>query len=251
MWSSIWMQCGADSRVAQLVAEPWRAVESQHQIATRKLVDTDVEQQVLEEMIESAKPRLRSQTHLHYLLFTPFRYPPLRHGSRFGTREEPGIWYGSESQRTTFAEVAYYRFLFLAGSSADLGLVETELTVFKASVRAVRGVDLLTPPFASYEAELSSPVSYAEPQALGRSMRAAGVEAVRYRSARDREGGANVGVFLPTAFEGSRPTKLEDWHCSASATRVEIRLRGYFDRAIHTFERAEFLIDALLPAPAL
>ena len=251
MSSSIWMQCGGDSNGRELVLEPWRAVESQHQIATRKLVDSDAEQQVLEEMIESAKPRLRSHENLHYLLFTPFRYPPLRHGSRFGTREEPGIWYGSESQRTTFAEVAYYRFLFLEGSSADLGLVETELTAFSSRVGATRGVDLLAPPFASYEAVLSSPNSYGETQALGKSMREAGVEAVRYRSARDSAGGVNVAVFVPSAFDSSRPMQLEEWHCSATRSRVEMRQRGYFERAAHTFERGEFLVDGVLPAPAL
>ena len=251
MSSSIWMQCAGDSRVGQLVLEPWRSVESQHQIATRKLVDSDAEQQVLEEMIESAKPRLRSHTHLHYLLFTPFRYPPLRHGSRFGTREDPGIWYGSETQRTTFAEVAYYRFLFLEGSSADLGLVETELTVFSSRVRAVRGVDLLALPFASFETVLSSPASYGEPQALGKSMREAGVEAVRYRSARDSEGGVNVAVLSPTAFDSAQPTRLETFHCSATSALVEIMRRDYFDRSVHSFERSEFLVDGRLPAPAL
>ena len=251
MSSSIWMQCAGDSRTCELLLEPWRAVESQHQIATRKLVDSDAEQQVLEEMIESAKPRLRSHTHLHYLLFTPFRYPPLRYGSRFGTREEPGIWYGSESQHTTFAEVAYYRFLFLEGSRAELGLVETELTAFSSSVRTFRGVDLLAPPFASFEAALSSPISYGETQALGRSMREAGVEAVRYRSARDVAGGVNVAVFAPGAFDSAQPSRLETWHCSATVARVEMRQRGYFERAAHTFERGEFLVDGRLPAPAL
>jgi len=28
--------------------EPWRVVEAQHQVSTRKLVDSDAEQQVLE-----------------------------------------------------------------------------------------------------------------------------------------------------------------------------------------------------------
>src|SRR5688500_4494435 len=109
MSSSIWTQCAGESRLRELRREPWRAVESQHQVATRKLVDSDAEQQVLEDLIESAKPPLRTTGHLHYLLFTPLRYPPLRYGSRFGTHHEPGIWYGSETIRAVFAEVAYYR----------------------------------------------------------------------------------------------------------------------------------------------
>ena len=109
-----------------------------------QLVTVVAEQQLLEQLIEEVKPRVRARTgRLHYLLFTPFRYPPLRHGSRFGARSEPGIWYGSESQRAAFAEVAYYRLLFLEASSANLGALEVELTAqerkdLHASAEAVR-----------------------------------------------------------------------------------------------------------------
>ncbi|MEX2282522.1 MAG: RES family NAD+ phosphorylase [Gemmatimonadota bacterium] len=251
MSSSIWMQCEGDSRIGELSLEPWRAVESQHQVATRKLVDSDAEQRVLEELIEGAKPAERAHAHLHYLLFTPFRYPPLRHGSRFGTRTDAGIWYGSETQRTAFAEVAYYRLLFLEGTAADLELVETELTTFTSLVRAQRGVDLQAPPFSSYEREFTSPISYLEAQALGESMREAEVEAFRYRSARDVEGGTNVGVLSPSAFGTREPRQLESWHCSATRSGVELTRRDYFSRGVHTFYRQEFLVGGSLPAPAL
>ncbi len=251
MSSSIWMECAGDSRIRELWLEPWRVIESQHQIATRKLVDSDAEQRLLEELIEAAKPPARAHAQLHYLLFTPFRYPPLRHGSRFGTRMEPGIWYGAESQRTAFAEVAYYRLLFLAGSRAELGLVETELSAFTVVVSTMRGVDLRDAPFSSYEGILASPTSYAETQALGRSLRAAEVAAFRYRSARDVHGGSNVGVLVPAAFGTRQPRQLETWHCAATHFGVELTRRDYFDRAVHSFPRQEFLVGDSLPAPAL
>src|SRR5690606_3863871 len=96
------------------------------------------------------KPPIPADGRLHYLLATPFRYPPLRHGSRFGTRHERGIWYGSESRRTAFAEVAYYRLLFLEGTRAELGPVTTQLTAFTARASTERGVDLLAPPFDAH-----------------------------------------------------------------------------------------------------
>src|SRR3954470_4873943 len=136
MSSSIWMQCGGASNARALETEPWRVVEAQHQVSTRKLVESDEEQRLLEELIDAAKPPERTRSRLHYLLFTPFRYPPLRHGSRFGTRHEPGIWYGSESLHTAFAEVAYYRLLFLEGTRARLEPLETTLTAFSVNVRA-------------------------------------------------------------------------------------------------------------------
>ena len=107
MSSSIWTRCAGDSEIRRLQLAAWRVVESQHQVSTRKLVDSNEEQALLEDLIDGVKPRDITGGKLHYLLSTPFRYPPLKHGSRFGHRHERGIWYGSTERRTAFAEVAY------------------------------------------------------------------------------------------------------------------------------------------------
>lgn len=249
MSSSIWTQCAGDSRLRPLRLSAWRVVEAQHQVSTRKLVDTLEEQALLEDLIETAKPPNPAHGRLHYLLATPFRYPPLRYGSRFGTRYEPGIWYGSETQPAAFAEVAYYRFVFLEGTRADLGTVTTALTAFTARVRTERGIDLLARPFSAYRTALASPTSYAETQALGLAMREASVEVVRYASARAE--GVNVGVFVPTVLRGVVPRTLETWHCVATRDRVELARRDYFTPAQFTFTRESFLVDGHLPAPAV
>lgn len=250
MSSSIWTRCAGDFEIRPLRLEPWRAVESQHQVSTRRLVDSDDEQRVLEGLIDAVKPRDRTDGRMHYLLFTPFRYPPLRHGSRFGRRTEPGIWYGSESLRTVFAEVAYYRLLFLEGTRADLGEVETDLTAFRARIRTERGIDLTAPPFVTHEAVLSSPTTYLQTQALGQAMRNAGVEAFRYRSARDVRVGVNIAVFAPGAFGRRLPREFENWHCTASRDRVEVASRGWFGHTVHVYPRGDFLVHGALPAPA-
>lgn len=251
MSSTIWTRCAGDSELRPLRLEAWRAVEAQHQVSTRRLVDSDAEQRVLEELIEGAKPPERTGGRLHYLLATPFRYPPLPHGSRFGRRTDSGIWYGAESLRTVFAEVAYYRLVFLEGTRADLGLVETELTAFRAEVRTERGIDLTARPFAAHEAALASPMSYIETQALGEAMRGAGVEAFRYRSARDVQGGVGLGALSPAAFGRRQPRGFENWRCTATRRRVEVASRGYFGRTVHAYARAEFLVEGRLPAPAI
>jgi hypothetical protein len=249
MSSSIWTRCAGDSELRELRLEPWRVVEAQHQVSTRKLVATDAEQHLLEEMIEGAKPPAATETRLHYLLSTPFRYPPLRHGSRFGSRQEPGIWYGAETLAAVFAEVAYYRLLFLEGTHADLGIVETQLTAFTAKVRTTHGVDLASPPFERLRDRIASPWSYVESQALGSAMRAAGVEAFRYPSARSGTG-VNVGVFTPAAFARGRPRHLQTWHCTAMRERVEMSKLDYFERASFSFTREQFLEGGRLPSPA-
>jgi hypothetical protein len=251
MFSTIWTACAGGSELRPLAIEAWRVVEAQHQIATRRLDATDAEQRLLEKLIEAVKPPEPTRGRLHYLLFTPFRYPPLRYGSRFGRRTERGIWYGSERLDTAFAEVAYYRLLFLEGTTADLGVVDTALTAFRVALKTSAGIDLTAAPFSSYEAELADPASYGASQPLGSAMRESGVQAFRYRSARSAQLGANIGAFDPHVFGRRQPRELQTWHCTASRVRVEVVRRDYFRRSSLTFDRAQFLVNGVLPAPQL
>ena len=250
MSSTIWTQSAGSSEVRPLSLTAWRVVEAQHLVTTRKLVDSDAEQLVLEELLDAHKPPA-PETDLHYLLFTPFRYPPLLNGSRFGGRWERGLWYGAEEQRAAFAEVAYYRLLFLEGTTADLGLVESDLTAFRAAVKTPRGIDLTRAPFDRWQNELASKTSYAATQPLGAAMREAGVETFRYRSARDVEGGVNIGVFSPKAFAARRPRELQTWYAVTTRESVEISRRDYFTRDGYRFPRESFLVRGNLPRPAV
>jgi hypothetical protein len=251
MSSSIWTQCAGDSRVAPLRVTAWRVVEAQHFVSTRKLVDSTEEQILLEELIDRAKPPDITQGRIHYLLFTPFRYPPLAHGSRFGTRYERGIWYGSIELRSAFAEVAYYRLLFLEGTRADLGTLTTALTAFTASIKTMRGADLTSAAFEKFHSSIASPSDYAATQQLGADMRTAGVDAFKYPSARDADGGANVAAFNPSVFGRAKPKSLETWYSSASHERVDITQGDYFARQRFEFLRDQFLVDGALPSPAV
>ncbi len=222
-------------------------------MATRKLVGSLEEQELLEDLIERGKPQAppgEEFRRLHYLLSTPFRYPPLRHGSRFATRFERSLWYGSRDLRAAFAEAAYYRLLFLEGTTAELPRLEVGLTAFRARVRTGRGIDLTAEPFRRHEARISSPVSYGDSQALGAAMRAAGVEAIRYHSARDREGGVNLALFTPRAFAAKKPEEPETWHCVASRAGVEFLAAGLFEKRRFEFPRGDFEVERRLPAPA-
>ena len=252
MSSSIWTRCAGGSELGTLRHSPWRVVEAQHQVSTRKLVDSAEEQALLEELIDGVKPPELTGGRVHYLLFTPFRYPPLRHGSRFGSRQQRGIWYGSEQRRTAFAEVAYYRLLFLEGTHAALGSLTTQLTAFTVRTRSFHGIDLAAPPFDAYRRAIASPTRYAASQALGTAMREAGVELFRYPSARDSgEDAVNVGAFTPAVFGHAKPQKFETWHCTAAPSLVELTKGDYFTRETFTFPRQAFLVRGALPAPAL
>jgi hypothetical protein len=252
MSSTIWTQSAASSRIGPLTAEPWRVVEAQHRLSTRKLVDSAREQTILEDLLEAAKPpAVQDREPLHYLLSTPFRYPPLSHGSRFGTRWDPGIWYGSETLPTAFAEVAYYRLVFLGGTDAELGPLETDLTVFRVNVTTGRGLDLAASPFAHWRSRLASKISYAATQPLGAAMREHGIEAFRYVSARDAADGINVGLFTPRAFASRRPHALQTWRSVATRASVELVKRDYFDWQTYHFPRETFVVRGTLPHPAV
>ena len=226
----------------------WRVVEGQHVIATRNLVDSTEEHDLLERMIDTAKPAARTEPEFagfHYLLTTPFRYPPLRHGSRFATRHERSIFYGSVELRAAFAETAYYRLVFLEGTKADLGPIETDLSAFKIGYRTRKGMDLTS------RKAVSAPDRYDASQKLGAQMRAAGVEAFRYASARDAEGRANVGLFKPRAFTAKRPGTMQVWKATAARSAVEIRRHDLLHPQTFVFLREQFLVRDRLPRPAV
>ncbi|MGZ6124144.1 MAG: RES family NAD+ phosphorylase [Myxococcales bacterium] len=227
-------------------------MEAQFRNSTRKLVDSDEEQRVLEELIDArAKlPVPEGFEGLHYLLYTPFRHPPLRNGSRFGTRRERGILYAARELPTAFAEVAYYRLLFLEGTAARIAPLSVELTAFSFRISAARGVDLTEAPFQKFEARISSPASYADAQRLGAEMRAGGVQACLYASARARGRGVNLAVF-ENVFRPPRPLDEQRWSCTAAPERVEFRARRLVgEDEGFAYERGQFLVEGKLPAPA-
>jgi hypothetical protein len=244
MSSIIWTQCAGPSRLGHYSAEVWRVVEDQHVASTRKLVDSLDEQDLLERILEREKPPVPSDcADAHYLLSTPFRYPPLAYGSRFGGRAQRSLWYGSEEVATALAETAFYRFWFLRDTEAKLAPVLTEHTAFRVRITSARAIDLTAPPFSTHTAQICSRRSFEEPQALGQAMREAGVQAFRYFSAR-RSSGVCVGVFTCAAFGGA-PFGEQHWHCYADAASVEFY--RMLPREQLAFPLEQFLLDGELP----
>lgn len=228
-----------------------RVVESQEQVATNHLVRSLEQQAVLEQMLEATKPALRPGTaHLHYLLAAPFRYPPLRHGSRFGTRTEPSLFYGSVSHTTVLAEAAYYRLIFWYGMTIPpTAKYVTQHTLFGAEYRTQQGLSLRNPPFAIHQLRLAHPADYSASQQLGAAMRAVGIAAFEYASARDPQRGSNIALFTPDALAQTAPTTFENWLCETSGQQVRFYARQ--GEGVHHFPLEIFLVKGKLPQPAL
>lgn len=250
--SPIWQDCRGESRIAALKAAGVRIVESQEQIATTILVDSLDEQHVLEDILESTKPvRPPGAETYHYLIWTPFRYPPLPYGSRFGRRIQPGIFYASLELETALAECAYYRFVFLSGLSVPLpgARLTTEHTTFEVHIATARGVALEAEPFSRHAAAISDPVRYEASQTLGAAMREAGVEAFTYRSARDLRAGTNIGVFTLAAIQSRQPERLRQWICTTTPNAVSF-IEVHANGRPYGFPLESFLVEGVLPIPA-
>lgn len=186
-----------------------------------KLVDTLAEQALLERLLEAHKPPVPSECrHLHYLLATPFRYgAPYPRGSRFRRAGmTPGVFYASQSPATAMAEVAFHRLLFFAESPGTPWPANAaEHTAFAVRYRARAGLDLTEPPFDE-DAALSDPSNYEPCQALADVARAAGVQALRYRSVRDPNGGQNVALLTCATFTSREPIERQTWRLQLGAT---------------------------------
>lgn len=251
MTVDLWAEAGAAAPVAPLHGDLVRLVESQEQVATNRLVDTLEEQALLESLLEAAKPPLpKAAAALHYLLATPFRYPPLRHGSRFGGRFEPSLFYGAATTPTVLAESAYYRLVFWYGMAvAPSSPLTTQHTLFGARWRCSRGLRLHAEPFARWRQVLVDAADYRATQQLGSAMRAAGIEAFEYLSARDPSGGVNVALFAPASLASRRPTFTQTWIAETGASGV--RFYGPEEHVLQRFSLKQFLVDGRLPTPAV
>ncbi len=249
---NIWDACKDRITPQSISGELVRIVESQEQVATSGLVDNLEEQAYLEDMLERTKPAQPIETkRLHYLLATPFRYPPLAHGSRFGSRQEPGLFYGSKSRLTAFAETAYYRLVFWYGMLTPPPSEKflTQHTEFSAGYKTRHGLQLQHEPFSAYVTALTDPQSYSATQQLGSAMRAASVDAFEYVSARDLDHGLSVALFSARALAAKRPHNQQAWLCETSATVVSFSNANSGE--VHHFSYETFLVNGKLPQPAV
>ena len=248
----IWSLCYGSQHIQNIETQLIRVVESQEQVATMELVHSVKDQSILEDLIEKSKPRQQHpeiDINRHYLIHTPFRYPPLPHGSRFGTRFYRGIFYSSLQYLTAFAECAYYRLLFYSGMAVEppKRQIITQHTSFCVDLKTDKGILLYKEPFRVYQNAISSPTDYAASQKLGVDMRAAGVEAFAYISARDSERGVNFGVYSEQSIKGV-PNNIQHW--SSLTNNQKVQIQNHVEKTGFEFERQQFTIDGRLPSPA-
>lgn len=206
-----------------------RVVETQYAAATMRLVGSADAQAVLEEALETSKPPVPAAfAHLHYLLYTPFRYPPSPWPSRFRGPTDPGVFYAAEHVRTALAELAHWRLKVLLDAVDLIALEPGAHTVFSVAIEAAPADAALLRPVSRRTAVLH-PDDYGAAQAWAREVRAEGRQAIRYPSVRDRPEGVCWAIFAAEVFR-SKPKLGGTWlirvtrdgvHCRTTAAPVQ------------------------------
>lgn len=246
---SLWHSLDGQKHITSLSMKLYRMVENQEEIATTVITANSDEQSILENLLEQSKPVQSEQLNQrHYLIKTPFRYPPLRHGSRFGAPWEPSLFYGATRKQTVLAEVAFYRFLFLADLENPDALTKHNLqsshSVFYVSAHSEKSVQLTQSPFSAHKNEISAADSFAVSQQLGKDMREAGVELFSYYSAR-LPGEINGATFAHSAIKSNQPKEIEQWQCLTQSQRVVFH--NTETKTIQEFSLTQFCQDGKLP----
>jgi hypothetical protein len=189
-----------------------------------KLVDSLMEQELLENLIEGTKPPFPPECrNLDWLLATPFRYePPYPVGSRFRRAgRTPGVFYASEEIDTAVAELAFGRLLFFAESPATPWPSNPAgYTAFSVLYATARSIDLAAPPFDGAARLWTHPTDYVPCQAFADTARAAGVEVIRYTSVRHPRQGCNLALLTPLAFAATEPQDRQTWRIHPGAHGV-------------------------------
>ena len=230
-----------------------RLVQQQGINSLAPLVD-DLDQLArLETLVEASKPPApkAQQPNIprHLLLVTPFRYPPLRHGSRFGSRQERGIFYGSRCRQGALVEGAYYGLLFWEGmAERPPEPIRRRQTLFSVLIGSERGRRLQNLSDHAVQAALRHPSHYGPTQRLGSWMRAGGVEACEYVSARSPAPLVQVSVFSPSAL---RSTPFDQLNITAEIRSDQASFLSHDDGQVHGFPRQQFLVDGVLPQAAV
>jgi hypothetical protein len=202
----------------------WRMVETQYINSTNRLADTLEEQAILEELVETSKPPIPPEcAHLDFLLSTPFRYGPYPHGSRFRRALQPeGVFYASEATHTLVYENAVNTLLFYSESKDTiLPAKPLERTAFTVECATARGIDLTIPDLDRDREKWTRLADYSHCQELADTAREGQIEAIRYMSVRDPDGGCNVALLSCAAFAAHRPSERQTWHISLKHRLVQ------------------------------
>lgn len=234
--------------IQSIKTDIYRIVESQEKVATMRLVDTLDEQSLLEQIIDNSKP-IDLYSSRHYLISTPFRYPPLEYGSRFGTTLEPSLFYGAHSINTMLHETAYYSFYFQSGMTTPFSEpIINHKTSFQVTVDETQYLNLVDINDTEFQDKITNKADYNYSQSIGGVMREIGVLAFSYTSARDPNQGLNMGVFDINSIKGDPFCELQ-WEIKQSVDNIVFYCKNEPTQSLQISINT-FFLDGIIPSPS-
>ncbi len=198
----------------------FRIVETDQTIGTIKISKSLDDQNRLEELIDETKP-VNTNFPVHYLISTPFRYPPLKWGSRFGTILMNSYFYASHSYKTCLIECAYYRFKFLN----DLVIpfeepLNNNYLLFTVKTNTASGLDLTVPNFKKIFNKITDPDDYTFTHKIGKwAVVENDFNMIKFPSARHKEG-INFAVADIKCIKSKKPKIISRIACISTNTNV-------------------------------
>jgi hypothetical protein len=223
-------------------------IETQEYAATTSLVDDLEEQAILEQILDEFKPQYADDTQdLHYLISTPFRYPPLPYGSRFGSITEPSYFYASETINTCLAEAAFYRFYLIDGTEMPFPkMIQSEHSLYFVKVSSHHSLDLTQIEDSQIQNQLRDPASYWLTQKVGQQARQGGADLLRYFSARSQQDGINVAIDNHTIIQSQKPEDKVEYICQLDPQTGILRFSQPRTFPV-MFTKEQFLVEGVLP----
>lgn len=210
------------SNLTSFEGNAWRVVEGQYSASTMKLANSLEDQEILEDMLDEAKPKYPDEAlGFDYLIASPFRYFPYPFASRFRRAgQRVGVLYSSINVATALAELAFYRLLFWGDAE---GVVYPEHgcdhTVFQVSIKADSALDLTKPPF-NEDDRLTHKTDYSTTNAFADAAREEGIEVIISQSVRCSNNGLNINVLSLDAFASKQSRKRQSWTIFTREDRV-------------------------------
>ncbi len=203
----------------EINAKVYRIVESDLEVATLSITNSLAEQSRLEELLEEIKP-LSHASKKHFLLTTPFRYPPLKYGSRYGTANMKSFFYGSKEPMTCLYECAYYRFLFLNDIAIPFDEpIQTNHLLFSCAVSSQHSLELTHDKYLHIREIITHSTDYTTTQKIGKWAVENNFEVIKFPSARYKTG-INYAIASVNNIKSRVPKNAERLPCTSTPDRV-------------------------------
>ncbi len=198
----------------------FRIVESDLHIATVKITGSLEDQMRLEELIDTVKPKVANQAQ-HYLITTPFRYPPLKYGSRYGTQSMRSFFYASLKPETCLVECAYYRFVFLNDLTVPFDEpLNNNFLLFSVSISSLKGLDLTATHYEDINERLVDSNDYTLTQKIGQwAFIEQDFNLLKFPSAR-HQNGINYAIAKVQCIKSRKPKIHSRMACVSNQEQV-------------------------------